>query len=362
MKIRILLFAFITISLFSCFQSEENVFEILQGNLTIIDSIKIDDSGFSFSNLKNSKIYNDTLLAFGDGSFSSINMFHSKTGEFLATYESDSIDSFIIPKKSYSNFCIVGDNIYILNHLLSKVYVFNLDKKFEEVVDLKFKNHMMKPRYNVFFEVFQKSIYVSTEYNSSTTNENFKFSPLVSVFDEKGRFRIDFGKYPKPYTEGNLVLSTNESKIIKDEKIYILNVAGVPILKEYLLNGDLNGVYKLESEHHDPEIGYYTDDPFSAPLTDQFNGLASDQNSSKKVFYASYHSFDTRDRDYGLGTYRWMLMKIDLEKMTIKETEIAGAWYLDDYPNLIPQVKGDTVSFLIREKDENLYLKRLIFD
>lgn len=107
---------------------------------------------------------------------------------------------------------------------------------------------------------------------------------------------------------------------------------------------------------------YYTEDPFLAPLTDQFNGLASDQNSSEKIFYATYHSFDSRDREYGLGTYRWMLMKIDLENMTIKEKELADAWNLLENPKLIPQVKGDTVSFLIREKDENLYLKRLIFD
>ncbi|MCH7397626.1 hypothetical protein MM236_06480 [Belliella sp. DSM 107340] len=362
MKIKIILCLLILLKLTSCKQSDELFFETVSGNLTIVDSVKIDDSGFSFSSVWNVKVYNDSMLALGDGSFSSINMFHSKTGEFLATFESDSIESFIIPKKSYSNFSINGNRIYLLNHLLSKVYVFALNKEFIEVVELKFKDNFYKPQFNVLFEFVDDRYYISTDFDGVSMHETFKHSPLVSVFNANGDFINDFGSYPKPYLEGNLVLSANENKIIKDGKIYILNVAGVPILKEYLLNGDLNGVYKLESEHHDPEIGYYTDDPFSAPLTDQFNGLASDQNSPKKVFYASYHSFDTRDRDYGLGTYRWMLMKIDLENMTIKETEIAGAWYLDDYPNLIPQVKGDTVSFLIREKDENLYLKRLIFD
>ncbi|MCH7397628.1 hypothetical protein MM236_06490 [Belliella sp. DSM 107340] len=361
MKKRVLSFVFIINSLISCNQSEEQVFEIQQGNLTILDSVKIDDSGFSFGEVYNPRVYNDSILGFGDATFRSINLFHSKSGAFLSTYETDSIDSYQLPVKDMSFFYIDGDRVFILNDLVRNVFVFDLDKNFIEKIELKFSDFSQKPAFEGFFEIHNNSIFLSSV-NDGTLSERFKYSKIVTEFDLKGNYINDFGNYPKPYTEGNLVLSTNESKIIKDEKIYILNVAGVPILKEYLLNGDLNGVYKLESEHHDPEIGYYINDPFSAPLTDQFNGLASDQNSSKKVFYASYHSFDTRDRDYGLGTYRWMLMKIDLEKMTIKEAEIAGAWYLDDYPNLIPQAKGDTVSFLIREKDENLYLKRLIFD
>ncbi|MCH7407953.1 hypothetical protein MM239_00980 [Belliella sp. DSM 111904] len=124
----------------------------------------------------------------------------------------------------------------------------------------------------------------------------------------------------------------------------------------------MDGVYKLESDHFDPVIGYYTDSPFTAPFTDQFNGLVSDQHSSERVFYASYHSFDTRERETGLDIYRWMLMKIDLDEMIICEVEIADSLYLIEYPDLIPQVKGDTVSFLIREKDEGMYLKRLVFD
>ncbi|MCH7397630.1 hypothetical protein MM236_06500 [Belliella sp. DSM 107340] len=362
MKIKTSLFLFIIFKLISCQSSEERVFEIESGNLTILDSVQIDDSGFSFASVWNAKIYNDSILGFGDGSFSSINMFHSNTGDFLMTFESDSIESYIIPKRSYSNFAINGNNFFLLNHLLSKVYVFSLDKKYIKSIDLKFENELFKGQFDTFFENYNEQFFVSTEYSAGGLKETFKFSPLLTVIDKYGDYSYKIGSYPKPYLEGGLVLSANENKIIKDGKIYILNVAGVPILKEYLLNGDLNGVYKLESEHHDPEIGYYINDPFSAPLTDQFNGLASDQNSSKKVFYASYSSFDTRDREFGLGTYKWMLMKIDLENMTIKETEIGGAWHLNEVRNLIPQVKGDTVTILIREKDENLYLKRLIFD
>ncbi|SIS80789.1 hypothetical protein [Belliella pelovolcani] len=362
MKIKIYSCLLIVINLISCQQSEERVFKIESGNLKIIDSVQIDDSGFSFSSVWNTKIYNDTLLGFGDGSFSSINIFHTKTGDFLMTFESDSIESFIIPKKSYSNFAVNGDNFFLLNHLLSKVYVFTLNKEFIRTVDLKFEKELFKAQFDTFFEFYDNQFFVSTEYSGGTIKETFSYSPLLTIINSNGEFKYKVGNYPKPYTEGNLVLSANENKIIKDGKIYILNVAGVPILKEYLLNGDLDGVYKLESEHHDPEIGYYTNDPFSAPLTDQFNGLASDQNSSEKIFYATYSSFDTRDREYGLGTYKWMLMKIDLENMTIKEKELAGSWHLNELRKLIPQVKGDTVSILIREKDENLYLKRLIFD
>ena len=86
MKIKIYSCLLIVINLISCQQSEERVFKIESGNLKIIDSVQIDDSGFSFSSVWNTKIYNDTLLGFGDGSFSSINIFHTKTGDFLMTF------------------------------------------------------------------------------------------------------------------------------------------------------------------------------------------------------------------------------------------------------------------------------------
>ncbi|MFN3802699.1 hypothetical protein [Belliella pelovolcani] len=350
----------IYIILFSC-NSKETNFSLESGNLIIIDSVQIDDSRFSFGEIYNPRVFNDSILGFGDGSFRSINLFHSKSGAFLSNFETDSIESFPLPEKDMTFFYIKGELIYILNDLIRSIFVFDLDKNFKKKIELNFKNLSQKPTFMGLFEIQENSIFLSSVYDGALS-DRFKNSKIVTEFGLDGQFLNDFGSFPKPYTTGNLVLSSNENKIIKDGKIYILNVAGVPILKEYLLNGDLNGVYKLESEHHDPEIGYYTNDPFSASLTDQFNGLASDQNSSEKIFYATYSSFDTRDREYGLGTYKWMLMKIDLENMTIKEKELAGSWHLNELRKLIPQVKGDTVSFLIREKDENLYLKRLIFD
>ncbi|MGY6558068.1 MAG: hypothetical protein ACXIT9_02175, partial [Nitritalea sp.] len=143
--------------------------------------------------------------------------------------------------------------------------------------------------------------------------------------------------------------------------LFTLNVAGLPILKEYNLAGELQAFYPLSPPSFDTEIGFYRSDPFSGPLTDQINGLALDPEDPRDILYASFHSFDTRERSsYGLSTYRWIIMRIDLDAKTIQEIPIAGAEYLNLTRALLPEVKGDTLHVLMRETDEVLYLKRLV--
>ncbi|MCH7407952.1 hypothetical protein MM239_00975 [Belliella sp. DSM 111904] len=231
-KLKLPFILFSLIALFtSCSRSEDKQFEIIPGSYIIVDSVLIDDSKFSISYKKNTKVYNDSILGFGDGTFASINLFHTKKGDFLMNFEMDSIDSFIIPKKRYSDFAVDGERFYLLNHLLSKIYVFDLNKKYLRTIDLKFENELLKPYYDVLFEVKEDEIFIITEYSGGTLSDNFKKSHLVTVFDLEGNFILSFGNYPKPYTEGKLVLSGNENIILKDESVYILNVAGVPILK-----------------------------------------------------------------------------------------------------------------------------------
>ncbi|EIM74348.1 hypothetical protein A3SI_16360, partial [Nitritalea halalkaliphila LW7] len=96
-------------------------------------------------------------------------------------------------------------------------------------------------------------------------------------------------------------------------------------------------------------------------LSDQMNGLALDPADPRDILYASFSSFDTRERSsYGLSTYRWIILRIDLDAKTIQEVPIAGADHLHLTRALLPEVKGDTLHVLMRDPDEALYLKRFV--
>ncbi|WP_156810103.1 hypothetical protein [Nitritalea halalkaliphila] len=60
---------------------------------------------------------------------------------------------------------------------------------------------------------------MSTVADHGGLKEQFKYSKLVSVFDLEGNFSHSFGSYPENYTQGNLVLSTNEHKVIKGDRM-----------------------------------------------------------------------------------------------------------------------------------------------
>ncbi len=328
----------------------------------MIDSVVIQDENFQFGSIYHPKIFNDTILGFADGTFTGISLFNARTGAYITNFETDSIDSYVIPYQNYTQFSIDRDSVFIMNNMNSTVYEFDLKKNYINNIELDFNNIRSRPFFMGNFERKGNRFYVTPYFDGAGLNELFLNAPSVSVFDLEGNHLYDFGRYPEDYLEGKLVLSNYESKIIKGDKMYIINAAGKLVLKEYSLDGNLTQSYNLLSDHFDPTIGFYTDDPFEAPLTDQVNGLATDQNADDKTFYITYTSFDTRDREFGLKTFRWMLMKVDLENKSIKEFELADNWYIDELTELVAQVKNDTVSILIREPDEKLYLKRLIFD
>jgi len=57
-----------------------------------------------------------------------------------------------------------------------------------------------------------------------------------------------------------------------------------------------------------------------------------------------------------------MLMKIDLEENTIKEAELLGFWHYNELRSLLREVNGRYPNADGQRFDENLYLKRFLFD
>jgi hypothetical protein len=73
----------------------------------------------------------------------------------------------------------------------------------------------------------------------------------------------------------------------------------------------------------------------------------------------TYSTFSSRDFEQGLSTYRLMLMEINLNQRTIEEAEVLDSRYLSHTAELLPEVSGDTLKFLIRDLDQNLYIKNV---
>jgi hypothetical protein len=343
----------------SCSKEKEDVgFTFQEIQIEVLDSIMIQEDSLPFGFTFNEKVFNDSLMVLGDGTFSSIHLFNLNSGKLINSFNEESIFDYPIPSRSYSNSFISNDSLYLLNHLTNEIFCFSFDKKFLSKIELKIDQIPFVLDMDNVFELRNSKWYISSKADGSISDV-FNSSKLVSVFNKDGVFLYAFGEYPKEYTEGPLVLSHNENFLFKNDFIYSVNVAGKPILKEYNLDGALISETDLKSQYFQEEIGYHTGDPFSAPLTDQISNLATDQNKNSKVFYLTYSTFSTRDFELGLGSYRLILMEVDLDKKRIGEVELLGSDYLSHTAELLPNVKGDTLSFLIREKDQNLYLKKI---
>ncbi|EIM78724.1 hypothetical protein A3SI_01581 [Nitritalea halalkaliphila LW7] len=104
-------------------------FDNLAGAVIYRDSLRIQDDGFSFISMRNPILVQDSILGFGDNTFRSINIFHSRNGSFLMTFERDSVDSFILPVKDMSLFDVERDTVYILNNLVSFYFRFFVRKR-----------------------------------------------------------------------------------------------------------------------------------------------------------------------------------------------------------------------------------------
>ena len=343
----------------SCSMEKENVgFTFQEIKIKVLDSILIQEDSLPFGFTFNEKVFQDSLLVLGDGTFSSIHLFNINNGELINSFNQESIFDYPIAPRSYSNSFISGDTLYMLNHLTNEIFCFSFDRNFISKTELRLDQSSLVLDMDNVFELRNYKWYISSK-AAGSISDVFNSSKLVSVFNKNGVFIYAFGEYPKEYSEGPLVLSHNENFLFKNDFIYSVNVAGKPILKEYNLDGALISETDLKSQYFQEEIGYHTGDPFSAPLTDQVNNLAADQNKNSKVFYLTYSTFLTRDFELGLGSYRLILMKVDLDKKIIGEVELLGSDYLSHTAELLPNVKGDTLSFLIREKDQNLYVKKI---
>jgi len=332
------------------------------GKIQYIDSIKIEEMGYSFNFLFNEKIYQDSLLVFGDGSFSSIHLFNTKTGKRLGLFNSDTVEDYPIPERSYTNSYISQDSIFLLNHFLNRIYAFNINGKFLSVQKLNIGRTNYVLDYETFFDRVGDKLFISTRFDGPIS-QAFTESTVLSVFSSHdGAFLKTIGNFPSTYSKGALALSQSENVISKNGFIYVLNVAGVPILKKYNVDGELVDSVELQSETYDPVMSYFTNDPSESQLMDQFLSLATDKNKDDGIFYAAFTHYEDRNKISGGSTFSFRLMKIDLTKKTIKEVKFLGPWHYYELRNLLREVNGDTLTLMVRGMDENLYLKRFLFD
>lgn len=352
---------FLILILGSCTSKKiEEDFIFLAGKVLTVDSLLIDEDSLVLGITLNEKIYNDSLLVMGDGTFAGVHLISLNTGKRIQTFGNSPTLEYPLPEKSYANSFISGDTLYLLNHLTHQIFSFSLTGDYLFTIDLQLgQNLNVLDRDNVF-ELKNNKWYVSSK-AEGPLSEVYEKSQLISVFNFDGEFLFSFGKYPEEYTQGQLVLSHNENFVFKDQIIYSVNVAGSPVLKKYDLAGNLISTFALSSEYFNSEIGYHNGDPFTAPLTDQINNLAINPTLEADILYLTYSTFDTRDFETGLSTYRLMLMQVDLESKTIREVELFNSDYLSNTSELIPMVKNNILSILVRDQNQSLYLKRLSF-
>lgn len=349
--------------LLACTRVEKDSFDfsLRKGEVQTLDSLWIDEEGMPFGLTFNEKLYQDSLLVLGDMSFRSVHVFNTQNGKLIRSFNSESIQDYPLPESSYSNSFISGDSIYLLNHYTNHFFSFSIDgifqKRIEFELDDRFRHTL---QFESLFERVGNEWFISTQLDAPLS-EAFRSSEIVSVFDEKGKFQRSFGRYPESYSQGKLVLGASENILIKNGRLYHLSVAGKPTIKIYSLEGELLEAFTLPSYYFNPEIGFYTADPFEASLTDQITNFATDFESDEQVFYYTFSTYKIRDPDQGLLTTRKIIAKLDMAEKIVTEVELLGPEYLYHVRELIPQVHGDTLHYLLREQDENLYLKRFLF-
>lgn len=357
-------FIFLLLLFIGCQQNSSenrNEFFFKSGDIRYVDSVRIDEDGSAFNFVLNPKVYQDSLLVFGDGSFSAIHLYRTSTGEQIKRFSNITIEDYPLPTSGFSNSFVKGDSIYLLNVNLNKILIFNFQGKYLDQIKLNIGDNNFLLNYLPFFDQIEESLFISRRMDAPIS-ENFREGMMLSKFSASGSYEKSFGTYPKKYSEGELALVKGENVVRKGNKLYVLNPVGIPILKEFSLDGELLNFYNFESEYFDPTIYFFENSPFDSPLLDQFLSLATDSNSDDKVFYTAYAHFNNRDPLSGENSFRLMLMKIDLNSMIIKEKEILGPWHYFELRSLLQEVNGDTLSLLVRGIDENLYLKRFLFD
>ncbi|SFO22384.1 hypothetical protein SAMN04488519_104363 [Algoriphagus ornithinivorans] len=357
-------YIFLIFILLGCNEKEDfesSEFLLQSGLVNFLDSIALDESGSSFNFVFNPKIYQDSLLVFGDGSFSSIHLYNTNNGSKLKTYSYLDVLDYPLPKTGFSNAYIQSDSLFLLNFMYNKIYVFGINGEFLNEFDLNISKLNTRLNFQPFFESIKGNYYISQRMDLPI-KESFLKGKMIAVFSKNGDFLANFGNYPKNYSEGNLALIKGENVVYKNNKFYIINSVGTPILKEYNLNGDLLNFFELKSNFFNTDLHYFEVSPFDAKPMNQIIAIASNSSNNDRIFYLSYVHFINNDLDDPENTFRLMIMKIDLDNKIIKESELVGPWHYFELRSLIPQVKEDTLSILMRGFDENLYLKKFTFE
>ncbi|MFC3417128.1 hypothetical protein [Algoriphagus hitonicola] len=341
--------------------TEPEDFILESGKIYFHDSIALDEKGSSFNFVFNPKIYQDSLLVFGDGSFSTIHLYNLKSGSKIQMYSYLDDINYPLPKTGFSNSFIKSDSLKLLNFMTNKIYIFSIGSDFLNDIKLQVPENSTRLNFQPFFEQINDYYYISQRMDLPI-KKSFLEGKMISIYAKDGSYIKSFGNYPKYYSEGNLALVKGENVIYKNDKIYIINSVGIPILKEYSLDGDLLNFYELESEFFNPELNYFQNSPFDSSPMNQILTLATDRNKNDGIFYLSYVNFSEENPEKPEDFFRLMIMKVDLKNRVIKESELVGPWHYYELRTLIPQVNQDTLSILIRGTDENLYLKKVTFD
>lgn len=339
----------------------QDVFKIDSGELMFLDSISIDEEGAAFNFVFNPKIYQDTLLVFGDGSFSAIHLYNLKSGSKIQTYSFWETQDFPLPKTGFSNAFIESDSVFLLNRTTDKIYILNPEAKFLGQVELTNRPLGSRLNFQPFFERINGNYFVSLRYEGDLV-ECFGKGRLLAKFSRNGEYLGRFGKYPKNYSEGNLALVRGENVVRKGDKIFAQNSVGYPVLKEFTERGGLVDSIKIPSDHFDSKLSYFVDNWWETDSMDEILCISTDSNKEDSIFYFTYMHFESEELENKASSFRLMLLKADLKSKTIKETELLGPWHYTELRAMIPQVKNDTLSLLVRGFDENLYLKHFLFD
>lgn len=341
-------------------QLENENFDFSPGKIIYLDSVALDEEGSSFNFVFNPKVYQDSLLVFGDGSFSTVHLYNLKRGNKIQSYSQIDSKEYPLPSSGFTNSFIENETIFLLNFMTNKIYSFDFEGNFLSDLELELKDDF-KFNFQTFFERINNSFFISQRIDAPL-KERFEKGEMLASYSSNGLYLKSFGKYPKNYSEGNLALIRSENIIKKADDIFIINSVGVPILKRFDLEGNLKEFYELKSNYFDPTLFYFIESPFDSSPMDQIISLASDQSKPDLIFYLAYVHFKEKEKDDLERNFQLMLMKVDLENHIIKESELVGPWYYLELRTLIPNVNNDTLSFLVRGKDENLYLKRFLFD
>ena len=213
---------------------------------------------------------------------------------------------------------------------------------------------IMMPR--LIWNPAQKVYVVSTGYKDYKNDLDFyEKSKLISVFSEKGDYRISFGEFPSYFTNVvHLHYWVRFFHIYHDDDYLYLSFGRRPQIYKYDYQGKLLETFGQLSQ----EFNYRVDrikpgQPNVENLSDMYYAIAKSAN--KEVYY--YDILDVSHRGKNKMTFASRVLKYDKENNTYTENRIPSAY------SLLPRVTGDTLYFYSENQQyDEKYLVKAIFD